>query len=67
LTNPYEATLANVIFRVHAWVRGLVRHYRRPLMLAIIASVTFAIGINAGHATASSARTATAEAVAGAR
>lgn len=47
--NPYEATLGNVTARVGAWVRGIVRRYRRPLLLAIAAAATVAVGVSASQ------------------
>ncbi len=46
--NPYEANLTNVSARILAWVRGMARQYRRPLLALIAASVTLAVGVNAG-------------------
>lgn len=51
--NPYEATLTNVLARVNAWVRGVLRRYRKPLTLVILATVAVAASVNAGHTPAS--------------
>ena len=50
--NPYEATLPNVMARVRAWVRGLLRLYRKPLLLIGAATATLAIGVSATQAPA---------------
>jgi hypothetical protein len=46
--NPYDANLSNVSSRLLAWVRGLTRQYRRPLLILLAATATFAVGVNAG-------------------
>ncbi len=46
--NPYDANFGNVSARVIAWVRGLARQYRRPLMVLLAATATLAVGVNAG-------------------
>ncbi len=50
--NAYEANVWNVSARVSAWLRGLVRMYRRPLMVLLVASVTTAVGVSAGQSAA---------------
>lgn len=52
--NPYEATLPNVMARVGAWVRGLLRRYRKLLLVIGAATATLAIGLNATQAPAMS-------------
>lgn len=47
--NPYEANVQNVALRLGAWLRGMVRLYRRPLLLMAVASVTMAVSVNAGQ------------------
>ncbi|MFZ4688793.1 MAG: hypothetical protein ACOYLS_06125 [Polymorphobacter sp.] len=48
--NPYEPTLPNVIARVTAWCRGLLRRYRRPLLVIVAATATVAVGVSAAIA-----------------
>lgn len=48
--NPYEATLTNVVLRLGAWVRGMVRYYRRPLLVMGAAAVTMVVGVSATDA-----------------
>lgn len=48
--NPYEATFPNVMARVAAWLRGLARRYRRPLLLTVAATATLAVGLGAARA-----------------
>lgn len=45
--NPYEATLPNVIARLLAWVQGLLRLYRRPLLIAASAGIVVALALSA--------------------
>ena len=52
--NPYEATLPNIASRIRAWVRGLLRLYRRPLMLVIGAALLVAFGASGAFAPATS-------------
>ena len=47
--NPYEAYLANGAARVGAWVRGVLRRYRRPLLIVIAATATIGVGVSAGQ------------------
>lgn len=47
--NPYEANFRNVSARLGAWVLGMARLYRRPLIVLIVASVTTAVGVNAAQ------------------
>ncbi|MBB6229511.1 hypothetical protein FHS79_003714 [Polymorphobacter multimanifer] len=47
--NPYEANVWNVSSRLGAWLRGLLRLYRRPLLVLLCASVTTAVGVSAGQ------------------
>ncbi len=50
--NPYEATLPNIVARVGAWVRGLLRRYRKPLLVIGAAGATVAISMGATPAPA---------------
>jgi hypothetical protein len=45
--NPYEANLRNVSARLGAWTRGMLRLYRKPLIVLLVASVTTAVGVSA--------------------
>jgi hypothetical protein len=47
--NPYEANLANGAARIGAWVRGMLRRYRRPLLIAIAATATIGVGVSASQ------------------
>jgi hypothetical protein len=47
--NPYEANVHNIVLRLAAWLRGMVRLYRRPLLLMAIASMTMAVSVSAGQ------------------
>lgn len=47
--NPYEANVRNVSARLGAWARGMLRLYRKPLMLLLLASVTTAVGVSAAQ------------------
>jgi hypothetical protein len=51
--NPYEANLSNTVARLAAWVRGMLRRYRRPLWAIFAATATMAIGVSAAKAPAS--------------
>jgi len=56
--NPYEANLRNVSARMGAWARGMLRLYRKPLIVLLLASVTTAVGVSAasrGEASGSAA------------
>jgi anti-sigma factor RsiW len=48
--NPYEMTFANTLSRVRAWLRGLARQYRRPLLVVLAATGMLAAGVSAGQA-----------------
>jgi hypothetical protein len=48
--NPYEATVANTVSRMAAWVRGIIRRYRRPLFVIGAATATLVVGVSAGQA-----------------
>lgn len=48
--NPYEATLPNIVARIGAWIRGLLRRYRKPLLVIGAAGATIAISIGATDA-----------------
>ncbi|WP_426165527.1 hypothetical protein [Sandarakinorhabdus sp. DWP1-3-1] len=50
--NPYEVTLPNVLARVGAWCRGLVRRYRKPLLVIGATGATVAISVGAAQAPA---------------
>ncbi len=52
--NPYEMTFANTLSRIAAWIRGVLRQYRRPLLLLLAASGMLAVGVSAGQAPADS-------------
>jgi hypothetical protein len=45
--NPYEATLPNIASRISAWVRGLLRLYRRPLLIVAGTAMLIAAGFGA--------------------
>ena len=47
--NPYEANVQNIVLRLAAWLRGMLRLYRRPLLALAIASMTMAVGVSAGQ------------------
>jgi hypothetical protein len=42
--------LRNALTRVGAWLRGMVRRYRRPLLVVAAAGVSMAIGVSASDA-----------------
>lgn len=48
--NRYEATLPNVLARIGAWMRGILRLYRRPLLVVGTATATLALAVSAGQA-----------------
>ncbi len=48
--NPYEANMRNVSARLGAWVRGMLRIYRKPLLVIIAATATMAVGVSATDA-----------------
>jgi hypothetical protein len=58
--NPYEATLPNLFARVAAWLRGLLRLYRRPLLLALTAGGIAALALGTSLGPAASPATASA-------
>jgi len=47
--NPYDATLTNFATRINAWLRGLVRRYRRPLLIALFAVSAMFAGVITNH------------------
>jgi len=47
--NPYEANARNIFLRLGAWLRGMLRLYKRPLVVISIASLTMAMGVSAAH------------------
>lgn len=50
--NPYDANLHNTAARVGAWVRGMVRLYRQPLLAIAAAGAVMALGVSAARAPA---------------
>jgi hypothetical protein len=58
--NPYEATLPNLLARVAAWLRGLLRLYRRPLFVAVMAGIVTALALGTSLGPAASPATASA-------
>jgi hypothetical protein len=50
--NPYEVTVGNLSARSLAWLRGILRLYKKPLLILVAASATLAIGAGAGDAPA---------------
>jgi hypothetical protein len=58
--NPYEATLPNVLARLFAWLRGLLRLYRRPLLVAAMTGLLTALAIGTSLGPAATPATATA-------
>lgn len=48
--NPYEANFSNMATRTSAWVRGLLRIYRKPLLIILAATATLAVGVGAADA-----------------
>lgn len=57
--NPYEATLPNVLSRVRAWLRGLLRLYRRPLLIAALTGIVATLAFGASLGPVASPATAT--------
>jgi hypothetical protein len=47
--NPYDATLTNFATRINAWLRGLVRRYRRPLLIGLFAVSAIFAGVITDH------------------
>lgn len=47
--NPYEANLRNVSARLGAWARGMVRLYRKPLIVLLLAGLSTAVGVSAAQ------------------
>ncbi len=47
--NPYDANVRNVSARLGAWARGMVRLYRKPLIVLLLASITTAVGVSAAQ------------------
>jgi hypothetical protein len=58
--NPYEATLPNVLARIAAWLRGLLRLYRRPLLIALTTGTMAALALGTTFGPAATPATATA-------
>jgi hypothetical protein len=58
--NPYEATLPNVLARVATWLRGLLRLYRRPLLIALMTGAAAALALGTSLGPAASPATASA-------
>ena len=52
--NPYEANLHNTAARLGAWLRGMTRRYRQPLIALAAAGAVMAIGVSAARAPAQS-------------
>ncbi len=52
--NPYEANLSNTASRLRAWVFGMVRLYRQPLLALAAAGAVMAVGVSATRAPAQS-------------
>ena len=50
--NPYDATFSNVTARLGAWMRGMVRLYRQPLIALAAAGAVMAVGVSATRAPA---------------
>lgn len=50
--NPYEENLSNTTARLAAWVRGMARRYRQPLLALVAAGAVMAIGVGATRAPA---------------
>ena len=50
--NPYEANLTNTTARVGAWLRGLLRRYRKPILVAAAATATLVVCVSATQAPA---------------
>jgi hypothetical protein len=48
--NPYEANLLNTTSRLGAWVRGILRMYRKRILLVAGAGAVLAAGVAAGEA-----------------
>ncbi len=48
--NPYEMTFSNTMARMAAWVRGLLKRYRRPLLVVMAATATLAVSVSASQA-----------------
>lgn len=58
--NPYEATMSNVVSRLAAWVRGVLKRYRKPLFVIGAATATLVASVNAGLAPAKTTEVAAA-------
>jgi hypothetical protein len=52
IMNPYDATVRNVAARLGVWVYGMVRLYRRPLVILALASATMVAAVDARQAKA---------------
>ena len=63
MTNHYEANLSNTASRMGAWVRGILRRYRRPIVMVGAAAATLVVGVSAGMAPARPAAATTNAAV----
>jgi hypothetical protein len=50
--NPYDATVKNIAARLRVWVFGMVRLYRRPLVILALASATMVATVQARQAEA---------------
>lgn len=50
--NPYDPNLMNTAARLGAWVRGMGRLYRQPLLALAAAGTVMAIGVSATRAPA---------------
>ena len=44
--NPYDPNMANLLIRLKAWVRGLFRRYRRPLLAVVVVAAALGIGVS---------------------
>lgn len=55
--NPYEASLPNIAARLRAWVRGIMRLYRRPLLAATGVGMLVALGAGGAFPPATSQTT----------
>ena len=44
--NPYDPNMANLLIRLKAWVRGLFRRYRRPLLAVAVVAAALGIGVS---------------------
>ncbi|MFZ4111435.1 MAG: hypothetical protein ACOYKQ_13315 [Polymorphobacter sp.] len=44
--NPYDPNMANLLIRLKAWVHGLFRRYRRPLLAVAVVAAALGIGVS---------------------